>query len=51
VVVTIDDKNEKTRTVRYHQHGVLRKIFNYKTHIQSWVFEGPHNTKGIMAMN
>ena len=39
-------EDKKYRTVKYHQHGILRKVFNYKTHIQSWVFEGPHETKG-----
>lgn len=35
----LDEENKKTRTVKYHQHGILSKAFNTKE--ETWIFEAP----------
>lgn len=37
----LDEENKKTRTVKYHQHGILSKAFN--TEEETWVFENLSN--------
>lgn len=34
------DNGKKTRTVRYHQHGILSKVVKAKE--ETWIFEAPY---------
>jgi len=35
----LDEKSKKHRIVKYHQHGILSKVFNKKE--ETWLFETP----------
>ena len=43
----LSEENKKTRIVKYHQHGILSKTFDFKTHEQGWLFEAQNETKEI----
>lgn len=35
----LNEENKKSRTVKYHEHGILSKTFSKKTKEEIWIFE------------